>query len=119
MIVIGYVVHSIIASCMVFTLVSGLASKWNKDVSDVIEEGHNGFGLIFGITMEALSEVGPVPQIPSFMFSLMLLVLGLTPVMIMNETLVAALMDHIPSLRKHRSKDLTLNFDNSSLNVVS
>ena len=104
LIVVGLVAHSIITSCMVFTLVSGLASKWKRDVSYVIQEGHNGRELIFGVTMEALSEVGPVPQIPIFMFSLMLLVLSLTPVMIINETLVTALTDHFPSLRQHRSK---------------
>ena len=103
LIVIGDVLHSLIAGCMVFTFLGGLAKKWHTDVLKVIQDGP---ALIFVVLMEALSEIGPVPQILSFMFSLMLLVLGLDSVTAMNETLISALMDHFQPLRKHRSKQL-------------
>ena len=101
LIVIGDVLHSLVAGCMVFTFLGGLAKKWDKDVLEVVQDGP---ALIFVVLMEALSEVGPVPQILTFMFSLMLLVLGLDSVTAMNETLISALMDHFQSLKKNRSK---------------
>ena len=114
LIVIGDVLHSLIAGCMVFTFLGGLAKKWDMDVLKVIQDGP---ALIFVVLMEALSEIGPVPQILSFMFSLMLLVLGLDSVTAMNETLISALMDHFQPLRKHRSKEL--NFQGIGLKVTS
>ena len=76
-IVVGDTLHSVLAGCMVFTFLGGIAKSKNVSVLEVVQ---NGPALTFVVLMEALSEIGPVPQLLSFMFTLMLLVLGLDSV---------------------------------------
>ena len=91
---------------MVFAYLGGIAPD---DVHDKVKEGP---ALTFIVLMEALSKVGeePVPQILSFMFTLMLLVLGLSSIVAFFETLITGLMDNVKSLTKYRSKQIQLNF---------
>ena len=100
-IVVGDTLHSVLAGCMVFTFLGGIAKRKNVSVLEVVQ---NGPALTFVVLMEALSEIGPVPQLLSFMFTLMLLVLGLDSVIAYSETLVTALTDNSKILQKNRSK---------------
>ena len=100
-ILIGDTLHSVLAGCMVFTFLGGIAHKWNKKVFDIIQEGP---ALTFVVLMEALSEIGTVPQILTFMFTLMLIVLGLDSQIAFLETLITAIMDNFKELRRYRSK---------------
>ena len=103
-IVVGDTLHSVLAGCMVFTFLGGIAKSKNVSVLEVVQ---NGPALTFVVLMEALSEIGPVPQLLSFMFTLMLLVLGLDSVIAYSETLVTALTDNSKILQKNRSKSHT------------
>ena len=100
-IVVGDTLHSVLAGCMVFTFLGGIAKSKNVSMLEVVQ---NGPALTFVVLMEALSEIGPVPQLLSFMFTLMLLVLGLDSVIAYSETLVTALTDNSKILQKNRSK---------------
>ena len=100
-IVVGDTLHSVLAGCMVFTFLGGIAKRKNVSVLEVVQ---NGPALTFVVLMEALSEIGPVPQLLSFMFTLMLLVLGLDSVIAYTETLVTALTDNSKILQSNRSK---------------
>merc|ERR1711976_969564 len=54
-IVVGDTLHSLLAGCMVFTFLGGIAGKWGESVFDVVQDGP---ALVFEVLMEALSEIG-------------------------------------------------------------
>ncbi|XP_071088294.1 sodium- and chloride-dependent glycine transporter 2-like [Haliotis cracherodii] len=89
---------SMFGGLVVFTVIGFMAHEANVPVSEVVSSGP---GLGFVTYPEALSRL-PVPQLWSFVFSLMLIALMLDTVFATVETVMSALFDQYPRLREKR-----------------
>ncbi|XP_046569999.1 sodium- and chloride-dependent glycine transporter 2-like [Haliotis rubra] len=89
---------SMFGGLVVFTIIGFMAHEANVPVSEVVSSGP---GLGFVTYPEALSRL-PVPQLWSFVFSLMLIALMLDTVFATVETVMSAIFDQYPWLRKKR-----------------
>ena len=89
---------SIFAGFVVFSILGFMAWSAGKSVEDVITSGP---GLAFIAYPDAVSEM-PVPQLWSFLFFFMLILLGLDSMFTFVETLTTAIMDHFNHLHKYK-----------------
>ena len=89
---------SIYAGLVVFGVIGFIAFKKEAAVADVVDQGP---GLAFVVFPEAVSAMVAAPFF-SFMFFLMLCLLGISTVCGTWEPLIASIMDEFPSLRKKR-----------------
>jgi solute carrier family 6 amino acid transporter-like protein 5/7/9/14 len=95
---------SIYAGFAVFSIIGYMSEESGQAVEDIIESGP---GLAFIVYPRALSLM-PLPQLWSVLFFFMLFLLGVGSQMVDLETIMTAIMDKAPHLRKHRFLVLTI-----------
>ena len=93
-------VTSIIASCVIFSVLGNLSQELGIDIDQVAEAGQ---GLAFVIYPTALAKL-PLPWLWSVLFFFMLFFLGLDSQFALLETALTAMYDGYPILRKHKVK---------------
>ena len=98
---VGNCVTSIYAGFVVFGSLGVLAEHNGVPVPEVM--GSGGEGLAFQVYPEAILNMPGFPPIFNFLFFFMLCLLAMSSIVGMWEPCVAALLDEIPSLRKHRT----------------
>ena len=91
-------VTSIIASCVIFSVLGNLSQELGIDIDQVAEAGQ---GLAFVIYPTALAKL-PLPWLWSVLFFFMLFFLGLDSQFALLETALTAMYDGYPILRKHK-----------------
>ena len=89
---------SVFAGFVVFSIIGFMAWSAGESVEDVITSGP---GLAFIAYPDAVSEM-PVPQLWSFLFFFMLILLGLDSMFTFVETLTTAIMDHFNHLHQYK-----------------
>ncbi|XP_046564508.1 sodium- and chloride-dependent glycine transporter 2-like [Haliotis rubra] len=89
---------SLFAGVGVFSVLGFMAYEADVPITDVVSSGP---GLGFVIYPEALAQL-PVPQLWSFFFFIMLILLTLDSAFTMVETVISAIMDYFPSLMRWR-----------------
>ncbi|OWF55165.1 Sodium- and chloride-dependent glycine transporter 2 [Mizuhopecten yessoensis] len=90
---------SIFGGFVVFAVVGFMAERTGMTISEVVSTGP---GLVFMAYPEALAQL-PMPNVWSVMFFLMLLSVGMDTQFSHMETIVTALLDQFPFLRKKRT----------------
>ena len=92
-------ITSVFAGFVVFAFLGFLAHTKNVDVKDVVDAGP---GLAFVAYPEGIAQFPDYlpPQLISFLFFSMLLMLGLDSMLGMVETITSAITDHFTSLRE-------------------
>ena len=90
---------SIFAGFVVFSIIGFMANSAGESVEDVITSGP---GLAFIAYPEAVSQM-PVPQLWSFLFFFMLMLLGLDSMFTFVETLTTCVMDHFNKLHQYKA----------------
>jgi len=93
-------ITSIIASCVVFSILGFLATKLDVDIENVAEKGQ---GLAFIVYPTALAYL-PGAWIWAVLFFFMLFFLGLDSEFALLETALTAIYDAYPKLRNHKVK---------------
>merc|ERR1712012_115103 len=93
-------VTSIIASCVIFSVLGNLSQELGIDIDQVAEAGQ---GLAFVIYPTALAKL-PLPWLWSVLFFFMLFFLGLDSEFALLETALTAIYDGYPKLRRHKVK---------------
>jgi len=93
-------ITSIISSCVVFSVLGYLAKISDLPIDDVTKGGQ---GLAFIAYPEALARL-PLAWLWSVLFFLMLFFLGLDSEFALLETVLTALYDGVPKMRKHKVK---------------
>jgi len=94
-------ITSIISSCVVFSILGYLAETTGIENLDEVTKG--GQGLAFIAYPEALARL-PLPWLWSILFFIMLFFLGLDSEFALLETVLTALYDGVPKMRKHKVK---------------
>ena len=95
----GNSLTSIYAGFVVFGTLGTLAYNNNVPIESVITEG---VGLTFQAYPEAIAQMTAAPVF-NFLFFFMLCLLAMSSIVGMWEPTVAAILDELPKLRKHRS----------------
>ncbi|XP_060075279.1 sodium- and chloride-dependent glycine transporter 2-like [Ylistrum balloti] len=90
---------SIFGGFVVFAVIGFMAEKTGMTIPEVVTSGP---GLVFMAYPEALAQL-PLPNLWSVIFFLMLLSIGLDTQFSHMETIVTALLDQFPSLRRKRT----------------
>ncbi|XP_033754702.1 sodium- and chloride-dependent glycine transporter 2-like [Pecten maximus] len=90
---------SIFGGFVVFAVVGFMAEKNGMTIPEVVTSGP---GLVFMAYPEALAQL-PLPNVWSVIFFLMLLSVGLDTQFSHMETIVTALLDQFPTLRRKRT----------------
>ncbi|XP_067653314.1 sodium- and chloride-dependent glycine transporter 2-like [Haliotis asinina] len=90
---------SLFAGLVVFSVLGFMAHEADVPVTDVSSSGP---GLGFVVYPEALAQL-PVPQLWSFLFFIMLMLLVLDTLFSMVETVASVIFDEYPSLLKWRN----------------
>lgn len=96
---------SIIASCVVFSILGFLSTKLGVDIENVAEKGQ---GLAFVVYPTALAYL-PGAWIWAVLFFFMLFFLGLDSEFALLETALTAIYDAYPKLRNHKVKITALS----------
>jgi len=93
-------ITSIIASCVVFSVLGNLSQELGVDIENVAQAGQ---GLAFIAYPTALAKL-PLPWLWSVLFFFMLFFLGLDSEFALLETALTAMYDGYPTLRRHKVK---------------
>jgi len=91
---------SIIASCVIFSVLGNLSQELGIDIDQVADAGQ---GLAFVVYPTALAKL-PLPWLWSVLFFFMLFFLGLDSQFALLETALTAVYDGFPKMRKHKVK---------------
>jgi len=91
---------SVYAGFVIFSILGYMSTLMNVPVNKVVQSGP---GLAFIAYPSALSRM-EVPQLWSFLFFFMLVLLGLDSQFCMVETITTAIMDEWTTLRNHKAK---------------
>jgi SNF family Na+-dependent transporter len=91
-------ITSLIASCVIFSVLGALSLELDVDIEHVAEGGQ---GLAFVVYPEALSRL-PGSWIWAILFFVMLFFLGLDSEFALLETALTAMYDGYPKLRNHK-----------------
>jgi len=91
---------SIIASCVVFSILGFLSTELGVDIENVAEKGQ---GLAFVVYPTALAQL-PAASVWAVLFFFMLFFLGLDSEFALLETALTAIYDGYPKLRNHKVK---------------